>query len=162
MLFIPRGINKLSNKPLAYKTYDDLHHQYMQNTTQFAIIGMTQKAFNFEIEIESRNYTPKQILFGLQYIESIHTTPNTSTKVIWLIVTTKNDLISATNFFDNEINKIYEYIPKEPGYFDTRNIIPTQLAKQRRLQSTKTIERATIFNKLIPQKIMVPGSSQIK
>jgi hypothetical protein len=160
MLFIPRGLNKLSNDLLAYKKYVDLHHQYMQNTTQFAIIGMTQKAFNYEIETESGTYTPKQILFGSQYIESIHTTPNTSTKGIWVIVTTKNDLIAATTFFDHEINKIYEYIPNEPGYFDTRNIVPTRLAKQRRLQSTKTIERATILDKLVPQTIMVPGSSQ--
>jgi hypothetical protein len=35
MLFIPRGLNKLNNDPLAYKKYVDCHINYMQNTTQF-------------------------------------------------------------------------------------------------------------------------------
>jgi hypothetical protein len=91
---------------MAYKKYVDLHMHYMQNTTQFAITGMTKKAFDFEIETDSGTYTPRQILFNSQYIEAIHTTINTTTRGIWLIVTTKQELSNATDFFDSEIYKI--------------------------------------------------------
>jgi hypothetical protein len=155
MLFIPRGLTKLNNDPEAYKKYIDLHINYMQNTTQFAIVGLTKEAYNFEIETEHGTYTPKQILGGSPYVEAIHTTANTTTKGIWLLVTTKNDLNAAIEFFDTEIMKIYEFIPNSEKYIDERNLIPTRLAKQRRIQSTKTIERAIILNNTVPQTITV-------
>jgi hypothetical protein len=154
-LFIPRGLVKLNKDPLAYKQYVDCHINYMVNTTQFAIIGLKTKTLDFEIETEFGNYSPKQILFESQFIEAIHTTPNTNKKGIWMIVTTKTNLEAATQFFDSEIEKIFEFIPNNPEYIDERNIIPTRLAKQRRLQSMKTITRSTILSEQIPQTITV-------
>jgi hypothetical protein len=76
-----------------------------------------------------------------------------------LIVTTKTNLTEATNFFDNEIGNIYEYIPKDEEHIDERNIIPTRLAKQRRIQSSKTIARSTMLNTQIPQTIIVTDTN---
>jgi hypothetical protein len=157
MLYIPRGLVKLNNDPLAYKKYIDLHLHYMHNTTQFAIVGLKKTAFEFEIETDHGSFTPKQILFNSPYIEAIHTTANTATKGIWVIATTKENIANATAFFDEEIYKIFEYIPNTDKYIDERNIVPTRIAKQKRLQSTKTLERSEILNKLIPETILVPA-----
>jgi hypothetical protein len=124
----------------------------MQNTTQFAIVGLTKEAFNFEIKPEQGTYTLKQILGGSPHMEAIHTTSNTPTKRFWLLVTTKDDRNAAIEFFDTEIMKIYEFIPNTEKYID-EHLIPTRLAKQRRIQSTRTNERANILNNTVPQTI---------
>jgi hypothetical protein len=141
--FVPRGLIQLTNNPNAYRDIVHAQINFTENTKTFAITGLTVAAASHMIT--DANNDRYNIIHRLQLHQSIRAIYPTTTSVTdgkWLVLvktdpgdSKTNHFQQATNFFDQTIKQLFNFIPEDNIFHSEDHPVPIRTQKH---QNSKT------------------------